>query len=653
MQLTWLIIDAATVFIAAWVLLQVSRKAEYGAVELFVKWGVYVFTLVAGTGVLLGAMGQLSPLGFRSAHLAIFLGVVGWRGSRIGADFRESRALLARSLAHLRGDPLARYALLMVLIFLLATAFLATAGEPGIYDSLTYRLSRVGHWLQEGRLGFMVTNDARQNYMPVVPEMVMAWLLGGTDSGYRGAALVQWGGGVLLLTATVGLARQLGLSRSAALGAALLVAGCANVAPQFSSTHTDLFTSGLVAAAFFLWRTEANRGRGSVMAGIAGGLALGAKGTVFYLLPTLALWALWYVWRQRLPISAWARTLLALGAATLAFAAPVWVQNWRHYGGPFGPAEFVKMHHQGGEGQWGLKVTLNLASSFIQVLEPHSQPPGMDHLSVAGSTWLIKELPVSDPFTFEQGDRRSMLLSLLTRRTPDADGTSFGLVLVGLVLVGGIAAFTFGRLRQGAAEIRWSLAGVGLFLVFFHAMQQWHPYGFRYFILIAPWMGVVAAWWMEGLSRGARRAAWSAALLSATLVGAHTLTQTHNAAWPMVARPDKSIYFYVFRAWRSWLQELDTEGRPLQVALPFNRELAPFYRLEGPRAVSLVETETLQGLSAEQAVARNPQAWLITTPQQFAGNEGHVLRRTWFFQGDETSVYSLVAYRAKIAGEEP
>lgn len=246
-----------------------------------------------------------------------------------------------------------------------------------------------------------------------------------------------------------------------------------------------------------------------------------------------------------------------------------------------------------------------------------------------------------------------MLLSLLTRRTPDADGTTFGLVLTVLVLAGGVAAFGFGRLRQGATEIRWSLAGVGLFLVFFHAMQQWHPYGFRYFILIAPWLGVVAAWWLESLGRSARRAAWSAALLSAALVGAHTLTQTHNAGWSMVGRPDKSIYSHVFRAWRSWLQELDTEGRPFRVALPFNRELAPFYRLKEPRTVSLVEAETLQGLSAEQAVARNPQAWLITTPQQFAGNEGHVLRRTWFFQGDETSVYSLVAYRARSAGEDP
>ncbi len=648
MQLFGFSLDVVVVLFGTWLWVQAAREEAAGALELLLSWGVCIVAVVAGSGVCLGAGGYFSASGFLYLHIAVLAAIVAWRQTRIAGDWQEARVLLERGMNSVRGEPLGRYGLLAVATFLLVTALLAWVGEPGIYDSLTYRLSRIGHWLQEGRIGFMATNDPRQNYMPIVPDVVMAWLLGGVGSGYLGAALAQWGGGGLLLAATVGLARQVGLERSAALGAALLVAGCANVAPQFTTTQTDLFTAGLVAAAFYLWRASAQRGRGSIVAGVAGGLALGAKGTVFYFLPTLALWALWYGWQHRLPIVAWLRTGLAGVAGVLIFAAPGLLQNWRHYGGCFGPAEFVRMHHQGGGGQWGTKVGLNLESSFIQLLEPHSQMPGVAWVAGVAARGLVEGLPESDPFTFENANRRAVLVSLMNRRTPDADATTFGLAIITMFVAGGVAGMGG---RRGAREVRVMVAGVGVFLFFFHAMQQWHAYGFRYFILIAPWVGVVAAWWLEGLGKRVRNVGWGVALLAAVIVGGQTLTQAHNAGWATVMRADRSINSYVFRAWRAWIGELDIDGQPLQVALPFNRELAPFYRLDKHRTVRMIELKELEGLSAEQAVARFDQGWLITTPQQFEGNEGSVVRHTWLFRGEAASVYSLTAYRVRRADE--
>lgn len=653
MHLFWFFVDGLAVAASAWLAGPGARRRCRGTLETLVAWGVLGVAVIAGAGVALGATGGFSAAGFLGVHLAMLGGLVAWRWRDLGEHGRRLNALARGVRQGVTADRATRWACGALAVFLVVTAILAATGGLGIYDALTYRLSRIGHWLQEGRIEFIATNDPRQNYMPVVPDVVMAWLLGGVAHGYGWVALAQWGGGVLMLTATVGMARQSGLGRAASVGAALVVAGFANVAPQFTTAHTDLFTAGLVAAAFFLWRAAAGRGEGSLTAGLTGGLALGAKGTVFYFLPTLALWALWCGWRHRLPVSAWFRTGLAGVAGALIFAAPGLWQNWRHYDGVFGPAEFVQMHHQGGGGSWVNKTALNLKSSAIQSLEPHSQMPGVDRLAAMAAGEWVASLPETDPFTFENANRREVLTSLLARRTPDADATAFGLLASVLVVLGWLTALGTGFRRAGAAEVRVLGAGVAGFLVFFHAMQQWHPYGFRYFILAAPWMGIVVAWWLAGLGTRLRAIGWGVALLSAACVGGHTLARTHNAGWPAAVRPEGSMYSYIFGAWRGWLDGLGGAGQSLQVALPFNRELAPFYRREGPRtAVKLVELKSLSGLSAEQAVAGLAGGWLITTPGQFADNEGKVVRIAWLFRGDAGSVYSLVAYRALHAGEE-
>ncbi|MDF3058067.1 MAG: hypothetical protein K0R17_2282 [Rariglobus sp.] len=648
----WFFIDAWVVAVSAWLVGRTVRQESGGLIEVLITWGICACLVVVGTGVFSGTAGWFSPEGFLGLHVGILVVMAALRWRNLRDDGREFRAMGAGVMLCLKKDQATRHAALALTIFLVITLFLAATGEPGIYDALTYRLSRIGHWLQEERIGFMVTNDPRQNYMPVVPDVAMAWLLGSATDGYGLVALAQWAGGVLLLAATVGLARRAGVGRAPALGAALLVAGFANVAPQFTTAHTDLLTSGLVASAFFLWREAAQRRRGSIIAGLAGGLALGAKGTVFYFLPALAVWALWYGWQYRLPVSAWGRTVLAGVAGTLIFAAPGLVQNWRHYGGIFGPSEFVTMHHQGGGGHWLAKTAMNLQSSFIQLLEPHSQMPGVDCVAKAVALRLATRQPEADPFAFENASRRTVLTSLIARRTPDADATTFGLIAAGLVLAGCLSACGPGFRRPGTGEVRVLCFGLALFFVFFHAMQQWHPYGFRYFILAAPWMGVVGAWWLEDLDGWRRKIGWSVALLSAACVGGQTLARTHNAGWPAAVRPDNSIYSYVHRGWRGWLDQLDPHGQTLYVALPFNSELAPFYR-RGHVRTQLVELKSLAGLSAEQAVARFPDGWLITTPSQFRGHEAGVVRRAWFFQGNAGSAYSVVAYRALHAGETP
>ncbi len=640
--------ETIAVAISAWLVVRLRAADARDGIEQATAWGVLFVMIIAGSGVLLGATGGLGRGGFAAVQFTTLIALLFVRRRHLPAD-----AQAAGSLARALGTPLGKERAVFYLavglgLFLAATGLLAALAEPVVYDALTYRLSRIGHWLQEGGVAHFATNDPRQNYMPVVPDLVMAWLVSAFPAGFPAAALAQWGGGVLLLLATIGLARLAGLSRAAALGAAWLAAGTANVAPQFTTVHTDLLPAGLLAAGCYLWQAAARRGQGSWVAGIGGALALGAKGTVLYLGPTLLLWALWTGWQLRVPLVAWRRTVLATVGAAAVFALPGLVQNWRTYGGPFGPPEFVAMHHQGAGGQLLHKTLLNLGSSFVQVLEPNSQPPGLQAAARAVGAPLTAQLPTRDSLSYENLNRRETLAAIFARQEPDADATSFGLLTL-VLFFGGTMLAVFSN-RAGSAEIRRWSAGVAVFFIFFHAMQQWHPYAFRYFVLVAPWLAVIAAWGLEAWPGKVGRGAWVLALVATAATAWQVLAHTHQAGWRAATQPERSRNYLVYHGWREWAGRLDEPAAPLQVALPFNRPLAAFYRLSPVRTVHPQVEASLAGLSAEQALAKFGGGWLIVPALQFMGHEGRVRASVWLYDGDPVSPFSVVAYHQLAIG---
>lgn len=642
-------VDLLLVAAASWLVVRGLGRGLAGVFEPLLAWAWAAGALVAGAAVVLGFLGALGEPGFFVFHGSFLAVVAAARRRRLAGDTGALREL-GRSAARwiVRGGPEVGAALLLGGL-LLGLAALATFAHPVVYDALTYRLPRIAQWLQDGSVGHYATSDPRQNYMPVVPDLVMAWLLTAVRDGFRPAALAQAYGGALLMAATFGLARRTGLARLPSLGAVALLFGMANVVPQFTTVHTDLFTAGELAAAFCLWACAARRNEGSVLAGLAAGMALGSKGTLFYLMPGAALWVAWVAYRSRLGPRAWAATLLAATLSASVFALPVFVRNWRAYGGPFGPADFVRMHHGGpSSGGEARKLGLNLESSLAQLFDPNSQPPGLRSGSRRIGEALARGLPESDPFSYEGLDRRQTLLDILGRDEPDADATTFG-VLAFFGLAAGAGAAAAAPRRPGAGSVLAWTAGIIVFWLFFHGMQLWHPYGFRYYLLVAPWMAVVAAWWMQTLPGGFRKAAWALSVAASLGVTGTILAQTHQAGWRAVAAPERSRGYYVFARWREWAAGLDSPGEPLRLALAFNQPAAAFYRLSPARAV---RPEEAPGPSrSAQDVMRGRDGWLVVPAALLMGREGDVAARTWLFGGDPASPFSVAAYRALRPGE--
>ena len=641
-------ITAAT----AWRLACIGPHTRHGFLEALLTWMWWGVALVAGTGLFLGVTGGFSAVGFFGGHLALLVIAMIGRRRFLADDWSTLKNHAGQAAKFFTHPGWERVLALLLLAVLAALMLIAALGEPAVMDAVTYRLPRIGHWLQVGHMGMIGATDERLDFVAVVPEVVEAWLLGGVAAGFKLTTVAQALGGIMMVGATIGLARQTGLSRGAALLAGALPLGMANTVVQFTAAQTDLFTTGLLATAFYLWIAALRRGEVSGPGALGAGLALGAKGTLFYLAPGAGLWVLWLVWQHRLTWPQWRQTLILGIAGGALFALPGFARNWQAYGSALGPEHWVKKHHQGFTSSAGLveKIRLNLTASFTQNFEPQSQSTVWRAASESMAGALIGTLPAKDDYTLDGLDRRGRLTEIIARHEPDADAVSFGSLSLVLFTAGSFVALARWRKRETRLVVVWS-AGVVVFLLFFHGMQQWHPYAFRYFVLVSPWVAVVSAWGIEQLGRGWRTVAWAFVLAATADVGWRITTHTHQAGWRTVAQPERSLGAFVSQRWREWSAQLAPAGAPLTLALAEERPLAAFYRQSPPREI--IFRADAEAFATAEIFVRGAAGWVIVPAARFLGREGRVDARVWLFDGDEQNPFSLAAYRVLPAGAQP
>lgn len=179
----------------------------------------------------------------------------------------------------------------VILALTLLTAFLY---PPNNYDSLTYHMGRIGHWMQQQGVQPFATHIEREIYQPPLAEWVIlhTLLLSGSDLW---ANTVQWLAGVGCLVALSLLTKQIGGSRSLQIATVLVAATIPMFILQSSSTQNDLVVAFyLILVGFFLLRYYQNRHIASIVwAGLALGFALLSKGTAYlFSAPLLLTWGI-------------------------------------------------------------------------------------------------------------------------------------------------------------------------------------------------------------------------------------------------------------------------------------------------------------------------------------------------------------------------
>lgn len=667
--------DTIIVAISGWLVARALPGRAAGVIETGVSWLLASLLVVAASAAILGETGGFGFSGFFGMHLGILVVAALIRRRELRADGRAGRDFLGAIVQELvgakwrsgspnsagisagrRGQATppsigATPALAILLVgIVVALAVLAAIGEPLVYDALTYRLPRIAQWLQDGRIAPVTFDDQRLNYISSAQDLVVAWLVGAFPTGFRFTALAQTAGGVLLVGATVGLARRSGLSKSAALLSGLFTFGFANLAPQWTSAHNDLFAAGIFASSFYLLFVAVARGEGSALAGMGLAFAVAAKGTIFYALPSLAIWVAWLAWHQRRPWKIWLAPFVAGAIGLIVFVGPVSLRNHRLFGQWTAPPEALREHYGAplSPGEHGRKLALNLRTAAAQLLDPHSQPWGVRELAPPLARRIAESLPESDPYSFENLDRRENLLFFLGNAAPNADFASFGVIPAVLLLTSLVLGIVTIR-RSGGLELAWAVGAVVFFLVQ-NYLLQWHPWEFRYTIIVAPWLAIAGALVVERLPGIGRTIAWTLLIASGLGLLVETTLLGDQVGWQAWEQPRHETA--LGQRWRGWARGLAADTPHLSVALGGDKPIAWLTRIDPRATVRLASLTALPGKTAEDAVGA-ASGWLIVPGMRFAGTEGRVMARTYLDRGDTAKELGLAAYRALRTGETP
>jgi 4-amino-4-deoxy-L-arabinose transferase-like glycosyltransferase len=165
---------------------------------------------------------------------------------------------------------------------LLATLVSALLYPPNNYDSMTYHLARVPHWISNGNVSLYPTSIDRQNYQPPLSGFVMMHLqvLSGADFF---ANLVQWFSFLVSIVLGYLIAGELGLSIKKQLLTSVVIATMPMAILQSSSTQNDLVVTSLVLSfALFMLRLRRDYTFANILfTSLSMGLALLTKGTAF------------------------------------------------------------------------------------------------------------------------------------------------------------------------------------------------------------------------------------------------------------------------------------------------------------------------------------------------------------------------------------
>lgn len=233
---------------------------------------------------------------------------------------REAAGVLAGSCRRWRVE----WMIVPLAVLLALTAYFY---PPSTYDSMTYHMGRVAHWIQNRSIEFYPTAIDRQNWMPPGAEYLITilQLVSGTD---RWANFVQFFAWLLAICSVPSLCRLAGVPKVLCPWTAAFVAGLPMGVMQATSTQTDMVASIVALAAVFVsvrllhgvrrWRLH-----DICLLTIALCAGIMVKRTALLAASPFLLYVLWLLIRQRAMVVRRWRFLLAGGASAVAIAACV------------------------------------------------------------------------------------------------------------------------------------------------------------------------------------------------------------------------------------------------------------------------------------------------------------------------------------------
>ena len=234
--------------------------------------------------------------------------------------------------------------LLVVLgLELVILLFMALLTVPYNWDSMTYHLARIAHWIQNASVAYYPTNIRRQLFSPVLAEynLLHLMLLTGSDLLVN---LLQYGALLISLLFLYAIQRQMRISKRVAVLCCIAFSAMPVVIGESLSTQVDLFAAALLLVTVYkiIHLADGDMScfslkmvRCIIITALGSGLCYLAKPNLCFALVILFLWMLICQLKKRAkPLVLAAYFVLALFIVALLLL-PVFVRNISYTGDPF------------------------------------------------------------------------------------------------------------------------------------------------------------------------------------------------------------------------------------------------------------------------------------------------------------------------------
>lgn len=332
-----LIILVPVLLLALW-LAVLGRNPDKGLRRAFLESLMILSAFVAVSTEVFSVFGAITGLAFKLLWIVAFAAVAVAFKRRIldGAPvFRRRFTVNFGQLPVVYSVPTFFIAFVMLVI--------ALVSPPNTYDSMTYHMARIAHWIQSGSLAPFSTSILRQLYQPPFSEFAALHLQLLSGGDYF-ANLVQWLALIASCAVVSLIVQEFGHDYKIQSFAVLLTATMPAVILQSASTQNDLLASFFVVAFFYflLLAVKSQTAPEFVFAGLALGLAILTKGLGYiYCFPIGAFFVVTHFFKlgkndQRVTFAMRVALILAL-AVTLN--AGHYVRNTQTFGSPVSTGE--------------------------------------------------------------------------------------------------------------------------------------------------------------------------------------------------------------------------------------------------------------------------------------------------------------------------
>ena len=222
-------------------------------------------------------------------------------------------------------DDTLNFFIILIITLVGITAFVA---PPNNWDSMTYHMSRVAHWIQNRSVEFFPTSMPRQLWASPWAEYAIAQLQILTQSD-RLANMVQWWSMTASVIGVSLIAKILGAGRRGQILSALAAATLPVGILEASSTQNDYAVAfWLVCITVFeLKLIKELKLRSAVFLGLSLGLAVLTKGTALTFAAPMTAWAL-ITGFKKYGLKFWPAVGITLGLFLL-ITSPQFIRNYQ------------------------------------------------------------------------------------------------------------------------------------------------------------------------------------------------------------------------------------------------------------------------------------------------------------------------------------